>query len=150
MKRATSSSIANSTPGPRVGSITRVSANLKSAAFAMGPWSRTALLNDGAMLTAHSNLRLMWPYAKQNARQADQNCDQRRPSEKAPVTIQPTRAIFSSGLNCSATNCEVPPFASASAGGRRAMADAGRDAPVSPTMWMGNCTVQQKATRSQR
>jgi hypothetical protein len=29
-------------------------------------------------------------------------------------------------------------------------AEAGRDASVSPTMRMGDCTVRQKATRSQR
>jgi hypothetical protein len=39
-------------------------------------------------------------------------------------------ATFSSGLNCSATNCEAPPFASASVGGRRATAEAGHDASV--------------------
>jgi hypothetical protein len=33
-------------------------------------------------------------------------------------------------------------------GGRRVTAEAGRDASVSPTMRMGDCTVQQKATRS--
>ena len=43
---------------------------------------------------------------------------------------QPTRATFSSGLNCSATNYEAPPFASASAGGRRVTAEGGHDASV--------------------
>jgi hypothetical protein len=40
---------------------------------------------------------------------------------------------LSSGLNYSATNCAAPPFASASAGGRGATAEAGRDASVLPS-----------------